>query len=127
MKRPIIGMLAAAGMLLLALPANAGGELNIFNWGNYTNPKLIEKFEAAHGVKVTLSDYDSNDSMLAKIKAGGHGYDIVVPSDYMVKVRRAFGLHGEGDDRRGAAARDQAQPDVELQEHDQAVAGRLFR
>lgn len=92
MKRPIIGMLATAGMLLLALPANAGGDLNIFNWGNYTNPKLIEKFEAAHGVKVTLSDYDSNDSMLAKIKAGGHGYDIVVPSDYMVKVMIGEGL-----------------------------------
>lgn len=92
MNRPIIGALAAAGALLMALPAVADGELNIFNWGNYTNPKLIEKFEAAHGVKVTLSDYDSNDSMLAKIKAGGHGYDIVVPSDYMVKVMIGEGL-----------------------------------
>ena len=70
----------------------AEGELNFFNWGNYTNPKLIEKFEAEHNVKVTVSDYDSNDSMLAKVKAGGHGYDIVVPSDYMVKVMIDEGL-----------------------------------
>lgn len=92
MKKPFTGAVAAAGVLLLAMPALAGGELNIFNWGNYTNPKLIEKFEKEHGVKVTVSDYDSNDSMLAKVKAGGHGYDIVVPSDYMVKVMIGEGL-----------------------------------
>jgi len=92
MKRPLIGAVAAAGLLLYAGQAGAEGELNIFNWGNYTNPKLIEKFEQAYNVKVTLSDYDSNDSMLAKVKAGGHGYDIVVPSDYMVKIMVGEGL-----------------------------------
>ncbi len=92
MKRPLIGAIAAAALLLSAGPAAAEGELNIFNWGNYTNPKLIEKFEQAHNVTVTLSDYDSNDSMLAKVKAGGHGYDIVVPSDYMVKIMIGEGL-----------------------------------
>ena len=60
----------------LALASNAGvasaaGELNIYNWGNYTNPDLIKKFEQAHDVKVTLTDYDSNDTALAKVKAGG--------------------------------------------------------
>ena len=69
-----------AGASLLAAPALAEGELNIFNWGNYTNPELIEKFEKEYGVKVTLTDYDSNDTALAKVKAGGHGFDIVVPS-----------------------------------------------
>ena len=60
--------------------AHAEGELNIFNWGNYTNPELIKKFEEAYKVKVTLTDYDSNDTALAKIRQGGHGFDIVVPS-----------------------------------------------
>ncbi len=86
MKKTLIAALASAGLLLSAAQSAAEGELNIFNWGNYTNPKLIENFEKAHNVKVTLSDYDSNDSMLAKVKVGGHGYDIVVPSDYMVKI-----------------------------------------
>ncbi|MGO1119108.1 extracellular solute-binding protein [Rhodovibrionaceae bacterium A322] len=79
-------------LALSSTAAWAGGELNIYNWGNYTNPKLIEKFEKEHDVKVTLSDYDSNDTMLAKVKAGGHGYDIVVPSDYMVKIMTDEGL-----------------------------------
>ena len=63
-----------------ALAMMAGGamaqELNIYNWGNYTNPKLIEKFEAETGIKVTITDYDSNDTALAKVKAGGHGFEI---------------------------------------------------
>ena len=60
--------------------AMAEGELHIYNWGNYTNPALIEKFEKEHDIDVTVTDYDSNDTALAKIRAGGHGFDIVVPS-----------------------------------------------
>ena len=73
-----------------AIPA--GGELHIYNWGNYTNPDLITKFEAEHNIKVTLDAYDSNETMLAKVKAGGHGYDIVVPGDYMVAIMIEEGM-----------------------------------
>ena len=76
------------GLVLLAWAgtASAEGELNIYNWGNYTNPELVKKFEAAHDVKVTITDYDSNDTALAKVKAGGHGFDIVVPSATYVPI-----------------------------------------
>jgi spermidine/putrescine transport system substrate-binding protein len=64
--------------------ASAEGELNIFNWGDYISPELIEKFEKEHNVKVTVTEYDSNETALAKVRAGGHGFDIVVPSaNYM--------------------------------------------
>jgi spermidine/putrescine transport system substrate-binding protein len=73
---------AAATAALLAMTglARADGELNIYNWGNYTNPDLIKKFEDTYKVKVTITDYDSNDTALAKIRQGGHGFDIAVPS-----------------------------------------------
>ena len=93
MKWKLTSALAGVGMMHgRSGPALAAGELHIFNWGNYTNPELIKKFEAAHDVKVTLDGYDSNDAMLAKVKAGGSGYDIVVPSDYMVKIMIEEGL-----------------------------------
>ncbi|MEM7528461.1 MAG: extracellular solute-binding protein [Pseudomonadota bacterium] len=84
----IRSMMAGVCAMALALPtaALAEGELNIFNWGNYTNPELIEKFEKETGIKVTITDYDSNDTALAKIKAGGHGFDIVVPSHSYVPI-----------------------------------------
>ena len=66
-------LLATAGM------AQAAGELQLYNWGDYTNPELLKKFEAETGIKVTVTDYDSNDTALAKVAAGGSGFDLVVP------------------------------------------------
>jgi|TARA_B110000091_G_scaffold116053_1_gene125219 spermidine/putrescine transport system substrate-binding protein len=80
-----VGVLASQG-------AFAAGELNIFNWGNYTNPELVVKFEKTYDVKVTVTDYDSNDAALAKVKAGGHGFDIVVPSANYMPIWISEGL-----------------------------------
>ncbi len=80
---------ALVGMAMLASAergALADGELHIFNWGDYTNPEMIKKFEDAYKVKVTVTDYDSNDTALAKVRAGGHGFDIVVPSANFVQI-----------------------------------------
>jgi len=80
-----------------AAPAQSyeNGELHIYNWGNYTNPDLIKKFEETYKIKVTLDDYDTNETMLAKVKAGATGYDIVVPGDYMVAIMLKEGLLAE--------------------------------
>ena len=80
------GAAAGAMMMAMAAPALAAGELQIFNWGDYTSPEMIKKFEAKYDVKVTVTDYDSNDTALAKVRAGGHGFDIVVPSGSVVPI-----------------------------------------
>jgi spermidine/putrescine transport system substrate-binding protein len=82
----------AAGLAMGIGQAAAEGELHIYNWGNYTSPDLIKKFEETYSVKVTVDDYDSNEDMLAKIKSGAAGYDIVVPGDYMVAIMIKEGL-----------------------------------
>ena len=86
----LLGTAAAMGLMTSA--AFAEGELNLYNWGNYTNPEMIEKFESETGIKVTITDYDSNDTALAKIKAGGHGFDLVVPSGTYIPIFIAEGL-----------------------------------
>ena len=85
-------LFAAASVLALSTTGVWAQELQIYNWGNYTNPKLIEKFEAETGIKVTITDYDSNDTALAKVKAGGHGFDIVVPSNSYIPIWVGEGL-----------------------------------
>ena len=89
-------MLTTAAAALIAGPALAEGELHIYNWGNYTNPELIEKFEAEYGIEVTITDYDSNDTALAKIEAGGSGFDIVVPSASYIPIYVEKGLILDG-------------------------------
>jgi spermidine/putrescine transport system substrate-binding protein len=85
-------LLSACATVLMAGSALAAGELHIYNWGDYTSPEMIKKFEAAYGVKVTIDSYDSNETMLSKVRAGNSGYDIVVPSDYTVKIMVDEGL-----------------------------------
>jgi len=90
---------AAAILALLASTslASADGVLNIFNWGNYTSPEMIKKFEQQYNVKVTITDYDSNDTALAKVRQGGTGFDIAVPSQNYLPIWIQEGLVMEVD------------------------------
>jgi spermidine/putrescine transport system substrate-binding protein len=87
-----VGLVAGAGALGYVLSQNAlaqamsKGEINLYNWSNYIPPDLLKVFEKETGIKVNLDVYDSNESLLAKLKAGAGGYDVIVPSDYMVKI-----------------------------------------
>ena len=91
-------LLAATALLLSSTTlAHAEGTLQLFNWGNYTSPELLTKFEAETGIKVTVTDYDSNDAALAKIEAGGHGFDLVVPTHQFVQIYVEKGLIQEFD------------------------------
>ena len=82
---------------LLAVAVTAAGpagakELFFYNWSNYFPPDLLKKFEAETGIRTTLDVYDSNETLLAKLQAGAAGYDIVVPSDYMIPVMVRDGM-----------------------------------
>jgi spermidine/putrescine transport system substrate-binding protein len=78
---------------LLASPAFAEGELKIYNFFEYLPQDLIDKFQAETGVTVTMDTFESNESMLASLKAGKIGqYDVAVPGDYMVKILGTEGL-----------------------------------
>jgi spermidine/putrescine transport system substrate-binding protein len=88
---------ATAMFLATATLAGAEGVLQLYNWGNYTSPELLEKFEKETGIKVTVTDYDSNDVALAKVEAGGSGFDLVVPSANYVPIWVEKGLIQELD------------------------------
>ncbi|MDX8434239.1 extracellular solute-binding protein [Mesorhizobium abyssinicae] len=92
-----IATVAGLSLMAATASAHADGELNIYNWGNYTNPDLIKKFEDTYKVKVTVTDYDSNDTALAKVRQGASGYDIVVPSASVMPVWISEGLLLETD------------------------------
>ena len=67
-------------------------ELRIFNWSDYIAADTISQFEKEFGVRVTYDTYESNEEMVAKLVAGGDGYDIVSPSGYLVPVLIEGGL-----------------------------------
>jgi spermidine/putrescine transport system substrate-binding protein len=59
-------------------------ELHFYNWTDYIDPDILTAFEQEYGVKVIMDLYDANEDMIAKVRSGNSGYDIVVPSDYAV-------------------------------------------
>jgi len=73
-------------------PGQVDGDLDLYNWSEYIEPELIPAFEAAYGVSVVETFYDSNEAMLAQVEAGGAAYDLIVPSDYMVSIMGEEGL-----------------------------------
>jgi spermidine/putrescine transport system substrate-binding protein len=77
----------------LATPAFAEGELKLYHWFEYIPQELLDKFTAETGITVTMDTFDSNEAMLASLKAGKLGqYDLAVPGDYMVEIMRGEGL-----------------------------------
>ncbi len=93
-------LLATTALVCSAAAALAEGQLNLYNWGNYTSPELLEKFKAETGIDVTVTDYDSNTTALAKVGAGGSGFDLVVPSANYVPIFAEKGLLAELDHSR---------------------------
>jgi spermidine/putrescine transport system substrate-binding protein len=76
----------AAGTSVAESASSNGGAntLFVYTWSDYTDPEVIAEFEKEFNVKVTLDTFDTNEDMIAKVRVGNSGYDIVVPSDYAV-------------------------------------------
>jgi spermidine/putrescine transport system substrate-binding protein len=66
--------------------------LNFYNWSYYIGETTIPDFQDMTGVRVRYDNYSNNEEVLARLQAGVSGYDLVVPSDYMVEVMASLGL-----------------------------------
>ncbi len=86
-------MLTTAALALIGAAAHAEETLSVYHWFEYMPQELVDKFTAETGIKVTIDTYDSNEAMLASLKAGKLGqYDVAVPGDYMVQIMAGEGL-----------------------------------
>lgn len=82
----LVGTLAA--ITLCACGQKAGGENNtvyVYNWGEYIDPDTIDSFEEETGIKVVYDEFETNEIMYPKVESGASVYDVICPSDYMIK------------------------------------------
>lgn len=68
-----------------ASSSGSNGEVVVYNWGEYIDPDTISMFEEKTGIKVIYDEFETNEIMFPKIEAGASKYDVVCPSDYMIK------------------------------------------
>ncbi len=71
-----------SGVALTALIATSAlaDEVRVYNWSDYIDEALLEKFETETGIDLIYDVFDSNEVLETKLLAGGSGYDVVVPS-----------------------------------------------
>jgi spermidine/putrescine transport system substrate-binding protein len=61
--------------------------LYVATWPLLIDAQYIHAFEKKAGVKLEISYFERSEELYSKLKAtGGHGYDIIFPSDYTVDL-----------------------------------------
>jgi len=61
------------------------GKLYVYNWGDYIDPSVIDSFEEEYGIDVVYETFATNEDMYVKVAAKAGQYDVVIPSEYMIK------------------------------------------
>lgn len=66
--------------------------VNVYNWSDYIEPKVIENFTRETGIKVQYDTFDANETLETKLLAGKSGYDVVVPTAYFLERQVKAGV-----------------------------------
>lgn len=72
--------------LLLPLVVAAGAvadaeRVHVYNWADFIGTGTLRQFERQSGIRVIYDTYDAEETMEARILAGGSGYDVVSASN----------------------------------------------
>jgi putrescine transport system substrate-binding protein len=66
--------------------------VNVYNWSDYIDPKVLEDFTKETGIKVQYDTFDANETLETKLLAGKSGYDVVVPTGYFLERQIKAGV-----------------------------------
>ena len=100
--------LYAVAALALSLGVAGIGQLdaqnervvNVYNWSDYIDPKVLEDFTKETGIRVQYDTFDANETLETKLLAGKSGYDVVVPTAYFLERQIKAGVFQKLDKNR---------------------------
>ena len=91
MKQALVALLA---LIVSAMAAHADDKVvNVYNWSDYIDPKVLDEFTKETGIRVVYDTYDSNEVLETKLLAGNTGYDVVVPSGTFLQRQIQAGVY----------------------------------
>ena len=77
----------------LAVSAHAEGKLTVYTWAEMFDPQVLDAFEKETGYIINYVNFDTDETMLAKLEAAGGGdYDVIIADDYIIETAIAEGL-----------------------------------
>ena len=89
----VTGLGAASAVMAAAVPGlrprpafaqGIGDRVVLATWPNYHDIENFYAFTEATGAAVDVNVFGSNEEMLAKLQAGGSGWDVFVPTNYTI-------------------------------------------
>jgi putrescine transport system substrate-binding protein len=76
-----------------AAPASSEEKVvNVYNWSDYIDNAMLERFTKETGIKVNYDVFDNNEVLQTKLLAGNTGYDVVVPSASFLELQIKAGV-----------------------------------
>lgn len=78
-------LLLTVCLVLTGCGSDKKATITVYNWGDYIDKSVLEDFEEEHNIRVIYEEFSTNEDMYVKLKAGGGEYDVIFPSDYMIK------------------------------------------
>jgi spermidine/putrescine-binding protein len=101
MKKTLLAMFILLIVVGLTACGSSGPEeLHVYTWSEYIDPEIYTLFEEETGITVVEDIFGSNEDLLAKLQGGAKGYDVIVPSDYMVDIMNELDMLAELDHSR---------------------------
>ena len=88
----VASALGAVSMMPRKGWADEEKKLNFYNWDTYIGETTVKTFTEKTGVQVQSDLFANNEELFAKLKEGNPGYDVIVPSDYMVQTMISAGI-----------------------------------
>ncbi len=88
----LCSLLAASVLTGCGAKKGSGNEVYVYNWGEYIDPDTLDMFEEETGIHVVYDEFDTNETMYPKVAGGASAYDVICPSDYMIKKMSDNGL-----------------------------------
>ena len=89
MKYSLLSSIAATALIATSA---LGEEVRVYNWSDYIDEDLLQKFEKETGIDLIYDVFDSNEVLETKMLAGGSGYDVVVPTGTFLERQITAGV-----------------------------------
>ena len=75
------------------IPQHGSDELVLYTWESMFPQEVLDAFEQETGIRVNYVNFDTDETMLARLEAAeGGDYDIVVADDYIIETAIAEAL-----------------------------------
>ena len=86
-KKIFAAVLCAASVAAYVTPAYADdSELVLYTWQGMFPQEVLDDFESETGIKITYSNFDTDETMLEKVSmAKGGDYEVVIADDYILE------------------------------------------